>query len=195
MSTWFGLGVHQVIATSAPRVHQSAQAEIVFNHMFRYKNVRQFTEHCGVFAKLGIFGRLITQKVLHLAGGGDRHLPTSKFSPDTICERITWEDWVVQNNMVHTVERFFQLLLLTRRKFVLPIFFLGTRRTSVFGEFIVVLYAIKTSFPCQLESGALNSPTSTRRHVTIDPLCKVFFVVSLLPRRDKFAKSQDAFTQ
>ena len=29
---------------------------------------------------------------------------------------------------------------------------------------------------------------------TIDPLCQVFFVVSLLPRRDKFAKSQDAFT-
>ena len=63
-----------------------------------------------------------------------------------------------------------------------------------FGEVIVVLYAIKTSFPCQLESGALNSPTSTRRHVTIDPLCQVFSVVSLLLRRDKFVKSQDVFT-
>ena len=34
------------------------------------------------------------------------------------------------------------------------------------GEVIAVLYAIRTSFQCQLESGALNSPTSTRRHVT-----------------------------
>ena len=58
--------------------------------------------------------------------------------------------------MVHIVERFFQLFFLSRRKFVLPIFFLGTRRTSVFGEVIVVLYAIKTSFPCQFESGALK---------------------------------------
>ena len=37
MSTWFGLGVYQAIATSPPRVHQSAQAEIVLNHMFRHK--------------------------------------------------------------------------------------------------------------------------------------------------------------
>ena len=43
-----------------------------------------------------------------------------------------------------------------------------------FGDVIVFLYAIKTSFPCQLESGALNSPTSTRRHITINPLCQVF---------------------
>ena len=63
-----------------------------------------------------------------------------------------------------------------------------------FCEVIVVLYLIKTSFPCQFESGALNSPTSTRRHVTNDPLCQVFSVVSLLLRRDNFAKSRDAFT-
>ena len=53
VSTWLGLGVHQVITTSAPRVHLSAHAEIVFNHMFRHKGVRQFTDHCGVFTKLG----------------------------------------------------------------------------------------------------------------------------------------------
>ena len=71
---------------------------------------------------------MIAQEALHFAGSSDRHLPTSEFPPNTICERITQEDWVVQHNMVHVVERLFQLLFLTRRQFILPISLSCARR-------------------------------------------------------------------
>ena len=131
---------------------------------------------------------MIASEAFHLAGNSDRHFPTSEFPPNTICERITREDWVVQHNMVHIVERLFQLLFLTRRQFILPIFLFCARGASIPGEVVVVLYTIETRFPCQLESGALNTSTFTRRHVTVDPPGQTMFVVSYLPRRDKFTK-------
>ena len=156
--------------------------------MFRHKGVRQFTDHCGVRQA----GRLIALEALHLAGSSDRHLPTSEFPPNTICERITQENWFVHHDVVHIVERLFHLLFLTRRQFILPIFLFCARRASIPGEVVVVLKKIKTRFPCQLESGALNSSTFTRRHVAVNPPDLTLFVVPRLPRSDEFAKSHDA---